>query len=208
MSDLDIREEVDTFMYAGYDTVSLSLCFTILLLAEHKNIQDRVRSEVNAVMLENNGKLTITALNNMSYLERCLKESLRLYPSAPFILRVASEDVKIQSYMVPSGTLLFIPIKFIQRYSDFWPNPDIFDPDRFLPENSQNRHSFSYLPFSAGPRSCIGQRFAMMELKTIIATLVHNFYLEPVDYLKDLRFQVDIVNRVMDPIRVKFIPIK
>ncbi|XP_067216469.1 cytochrome P450 4C1-like isoform X2 [Linepithema humile] len=208
MSDLDIREEVDTFVLGGYETTAISISFTILLLAEHKNIQDRVRKEVSAVMLENNGKLTMTAINNMPYLERCLKESLRLYPSLPNIMRVASEDLKIQSYIVPSGTILHIPIKFIHRNSDFWPNPDVFDPDRFLPENIQNRHSFSYLPFSAGARNCIGQRFAMLELKAIIATLVHNFYLEPIDYLKDLQFRLDLVTRVADPIRVKFIPIE
>ncbi|XP_067206750.1 cytochrome P450 4C1-like [Linepithema humile] len=208
MSDLDIREEVDTFMFAGHDTTTISICFTILLLAEHKNIQDRVRSEINAVMQENNGKLTATALNNMPYLERCLKESLRLYPSVPFILRVPCEDIKSQSYIVPSGTIILIPIKMIHRNPDFWPNPEIFDPDRFCPENIQNRHPFSYLPFSAGSRNCIGQRFAMMELKIIMASLIHNFYLEPIDYLKDLQFALDIVNRVTRPIRVKFIPIK
>nr|XP_012230588.1 PREDICTED: cytochrome P450 4C1-like [Linepithema humile] len=208
MSDLDIREEVDTFMFEGHDTVAMSICFTILLLAEHKNIQDRVRREVNAVMLENNGKLTMTALNNMPYLERCLKESLRLYPSVPNIVRVASEDVKIQSYIVPSGTLLYVPIKTIHRHPDLWPNPDVFDPDRFLPENCQNRHPFSYLPFSAGSRNCIGQRFAMFELKATIAPLVHNFYLEPVDYLKDFRFRLDLLTRVVHPIRAKFIPIE
>ncbi|XP_067209359.1 cytochrome P450 4C1-like isoform X1 [Linepithema humile] len=208
MSDLDIREEVDTFVLGGYETTAISISFTILLLAEHKNIQNCVRREVSAVMLENNGKLTMTAINNMPYLERCLKESLRLYPSVPNIMRVASEDLKIQSYIVPSGAILYIPIKFIHRNPDFWPNPDVFDPDRFLPENIQNRHPFSYLPFSAGARNCIGQRFAMLELKAIIATLVHNFYLEPIDYLKDLRFRLDLVTRVADPIRVKFIPIE
>ncbi|XP_067209361.1 cytochrome P450 4C1-like isoform X2 [Linepithema humile] len=196
------------FTEKGYETTAISISFTILLLAEHKNIQNCVRREVSAVMLENNGKLTMTAINNMPYLERCLKESLRLYPSVPNIMRVASEDLKIQSYIVPSGAILYIPIKFIHRNPDFWPNPDVFDPDRFLPENIQNRHPFSYLPFSAGARNCIGQRFAMLELKAIIATLVHNFYLEPIDYLKDLRFRLDLVTRVADPIRVKFIPIE
>nr|XP_012222591.1 PREDICTED: cytochrome P450 4C1-like [Linepithema humile] len=207
LSDLDIREEVDTFMFEGHDTVAIGTCFAILLIAEHKDIQDRIRSEVSAVMQENDGKLTMAALNNMPYLERCLKESLRLYPSVPFISRVLSEDVKLQSYLVPSKTVLFMPIYDIHRDPNFWPQPDVFDPDRFLPENSQNRHPFSYLPFSAGPRNCIGQRFAMLELKAVIAPLVYNFFLEPVDYLKDLRFIMDIVLRVAHPIRVKFVPI-
>uniref|UniRef100_UPI003B642336 cytochrome P450 4C1-like n=1 Tax=Monomorium pharaonis TaxID=307658 RepID=UPI003B642336 len=208
INEFDIREEVDTFMFEGHDTVAMSLTYTILLLAEHKDVQERVRSEVRKVMNENGGKLTLTALNNLLYLERCLKESLRLYPSVSLISRVLSEDIKMQSYLVPSGATVMIYIYDIHRDPNFWPNPDVFDPDRFLSERIQKRHPYSYLPFSAGSRNCIGQRFAMLELKTVIASLVHNFYLEPIDYLKDLQFKRDIITRVAHPIRVRFVPIK
>ncbi|XP_072749000.1 cytochrome P450 4C1-like isoform X2 [Anoplolepis gracilipes] len=208
MSDLDIREEIDTFMFEGHDTVAMAICFVILLLAEHKDVQDFARNEVNAVMQENGGKLTIRALQNLPYLERCVKETMRLYPSVPFIMRVLSKDINLQSYIIPSETEIFLNIHNIHRNPDFWPNPGIFDPDRFLPENVQNRHPFSYIPFSAGLRNCIGQRFAMLEMKAIIASLVHNCYLEPIDYLKDIRHVTDIINRVTQPIRVRFVPIK
>ncbi|KAL6259145.1 hypothetical protein P5V15_009067 [Pogonomyrmex californicus] len=201
MNDLDIREEVDTFVFEGHDTVAMGLTYAILLLAEHKEIQECVRKEVSAIMQANKGKLSMSALNDMSYLERCLKESLRLYPSVPYISRILSEDVKLQSYLVPSGTTIILNVYNIHRDSHFWPNPDVFDPDRFLPEKIQNRHPYSYIPFSAGPRNCIGQRFAMLEMKAIIAPLVYNFYLEPIDYLKDFRFIVDLINRVAHPIR-------
>ncbi|KAL6262133.1 hypothetical protein P5V15_007232 [Pogonomyrmex californicus] len=204
----DIREEIDTFTFEGHDTVAMGLTYAILALAEHKDIQERVRSEVKTVMHENEGKFTIAALNNMSYLERCLKESLRLYPSVPMISRILSEDIKLHSYLVPSGAIVQIHIFDIHRDPNFWPNPDVFDPDRFLPEKIQKRHPYSYLPFSAGSRNCIGQRFAMLEMKTVIAALVNNFYLEPVDYLKNLRFKLDMITRVTHPIRVKFVPIK
>ncbi|XP_026829554.1 cytochrome P450 4C1-like [Ooceraea biroi] len=207
MSDSDIREEVDTFMFEGHDTVSMAITFAILLLAEHKDVQDRVRKEVTAVMKENGGKLTMTALQNLPYLERCLKETLRLYPSVYSIIRKLEEDVKIRSYIVPAGAELFLDIVHLHRNPDVWPNPDKFDPDRFLPDLVQNRHPFAYIPFSAGSRNCIGQRFAMMELKTVIGTLVHNFYLEPIDYLKDIRCLADIIIRIKEPVRVKIIPI-
>ncbi|XP_011637638.1 cytochrome P450 4C1-like isoform X3 [Pogonomyrmex barbatus] len=207
MSDLDIREEVDTFTFEGHDTVAMGITFAMLLLAEHKDIQECVRKEVNAIMQANDGKLSMSALNNMSYLERCLKESLRLYPSVPYMMRVSSEDVKLQSYLVPSGTTLFLNIYSTHRDPNFWPNPEIFDPDRFLPEKIQNRHSYSYIPFSAGLRNCIGQRFAMLEMKAIIAPLIYNFYLEPIDYLKDVRLKLDIINRPVHPIRLRCIPI-
>ncbi|XP_029171172.1 cytochrome P450 4C1-like [Nylanderia fulva] len=208
INDLDIREEIDTFMFEGHDTVAMAICFSILLLAEHKDIQELARNEVSAVMQENEGKLTITALQNLPYLERCLKEAMRLYPSVPLISRILSEDVKLQSYIIPSTTEIFINIYELHRNPNYWSHPEKFDPDRFLPENSHNRHPYSYVPFSAGPRNCIGQRFAMLELKAMVAPLLHNFYLEPVDYLKDLRHTAHIIKRVVEPIRVRFVPIK
>ncbi|XP_011631299.2 cytochrome P450 4C1-like, partial [Pogonomyrmex barbatus] len=207
INDIDIREEIDTFIMKGHDTVMMSVIYALLLLAEHKDIQECVRNEISAIMQANEGKLSMSALNNMSYLERCLKESLRLYPSMPFIMRTISEDVKLDSYLVPSGTTVFLNIYDTHRNSHFWPNPDVFDPDRFLPEKIQNRHPYSYIPFSAGPRNCIGQRFAMLEMKAIIAPLIYNFYLEPIDYLKNIRFMADFVLHVVHPIRVRCVPI-
>uniref|UniRef100_UPI003B63730A cytochrome P450 4C1-like n=1 Tax=Odontomachus brunneus TaxID=486640 RepID=UPI003B63730A len=208
LSDLDIREEVDTFMFEGHDTTSIAICFTLLLLAEHKDIQNRVREEVNTVMKECEGKLTMTSLQNLSYLDRCLKEALRLYPSVYFITRVTAEDVRLHDYVIPSGTIIHLNIYGVHRDPNFWPNPNVFDPDRFLPEKIQNRHPYSYLPFSAGPRNCIGQRFAMLELKAMIAPIVRNFYLEPVNYLKDVQMITDITLRPNHPLNIRFVPIE
>ncbi|RLU26140.1 hypothetical protein DMN91_002306 [Ooceraea biroi] len=112
----------------------------------------------------------------------------------------------LESYLVPAGANVIIDIVHLHQNLDFWPNPEVFDPDRFLPELVQNRHPFAYLPFSAGSRNCIGQRFAMMEMKTVIGTLMHNFNLEPIDHLKDVRCSTDIIIRIGQPIRVKFVP--
>ncbi|XP_011879950.1 PREDICTED: cytochrome P450 4C1-like, partial [Vollenhovia emeryi] len=205
MTDADIREEVDTFMFEGHDTTAMGLCYISALLAEHKDIQDRVRDEVDTALRKNGEKFTMKLLQDLSYLDRCIKETLRLYPSVTMLSRVPAEDVKLQSYLVPAGTYLHLNIYGVHRDPNFWPNPDVFDPDRFLPENIRNRHPYSYLPFSAGPRNCIGQRFAMLEMKAMVASLVHNFYLEPVDYLKDLRIQVDLVHRLAHPHRIRFV---
>ncbi|KAL6431901.1 hypothetical protein ACFW04_007377 [Cataglyphis niger] len=147
------------------------------------------------------------ALQNLSYLERCLKESLRLYPVATFLLRSVQKDVTLDSYVVPAGTILQLDIFGVHRDPNFWPNPEIFDPDRFLPENMQNHHPYSYLPFSAGQRNCIGQRFGMLMMKVLIASLVHNFYLEPIDCLKDIQLKFDMMIQPSQPVHVKFIPI-
>ncbi|KAL6262130.1 hypothetical protein P5V15_007230 [Pogonomyrmex californicus] len=208
LTDSDIREEVDTFMFEGHDTTAMGICFALLLLAEHKDIQDRVRDEINIALQESEQKFTMKVLQNLSYLDRCLKESLRLYPSVYFISRITSEDVKLQSYLIPTGTLIHLNIYGVHRDPNFWPNPEVFDPDRFLPEKIPNRHPYSYLPFSAGPRNCIGQRFALLEMKAMIAPIIHNFYLEPIDYLENLRLKIDLVLRPTHPIRVRFVPIK
>ncbi|XP_025264314.1 cytochrome P450 4C1 isoform X2 [Camponotus floridanus] len=207
LTDLDIREEVDTFMFEGHDTIATGIMFTLLLLAEHKDIQERVRLEVDNVMQENEGKLNMRSLQNLSYLDRYLKEALRLYPSVGIISRCTGDDVKLQSYVVPAGTFVALNIYAVHRDSNFWPNPDVFDPDRFLPEKIKNRHPYSYIPFSAGSRNCIGQRFGLLELKAMIAPLVHNFYLEPVEYLKDIQLKLDLVIRPSHPVHVRFIPI-
>ncbi|XP_032666228.1 cytochrome P450 4C1-like [Odontomachus brunneus] len=209
LSDLDIREEVDTFMFEGHDTTAMAICFTLSVLAEHKDIQDRVREEVNTVMKQFEKKLTMTALQSLSYLERCLKETLRLYPSVHYIAREIAEDVKLcDSNIIPCGTYVHLNIYDVHRDPNFWPNPNVFDPDRFLPEKIQKRHPYSYLPFSAGPRNCIGQRFAMLEMKAMIATLVRNFYLEPIDYLKDMQITADLILQPNHPLRVRFVPIE
>ncbi|XP_071576723.1 cytochrome P450 4C1-like isoform X2 [Temnothorax nylanderi] len=207
MTDLDVREEVDVFLFGGHDTTAMGLCFIFALLAEHKDIQDRVRNEVNTALQKNEEKFTMKLLQDLPYLERCIKEALRLYPSVFFISRIPGEDVKLQSYLVPAGTLLHLNIHAVHRDPNFWSNPEVFDPDRFLPEKIRNRHPYSYLPFSGGPRNCIGQRFAMLEMKVMVASLIHSFYVEPIDYLKNLRMQPDMVLRPAHPLRVKFIPI-
>ncbi|XP_071653024.1 cytochrome P450 4C1-like isoform X2 [Temnothorax longispinosus] len=158
MTDFDIREEVDTFMFEGHDTTAMGLCFILALLAEHRDIQDRVRNEVNTALQENGEKFTMKLLQDLPYLDRCIKEGLRLYPSVFLISRITAEDVKLQSYVVPAGTIINLNIYAIHRDPNFWPNPEVFDPDRFLPERKRNRHPYSYLPFSAGPRNCIEKR--------------------------------------------------
>ncbi|XP_076756466.1 cytochrome P450 4C1-like [Xylocopa sonorina] len=207
IDDAGIRDEVETFMFKGHDTTAMSLCFTIMLFAEHPEIQDRARAEVKEVMEQNNGKLNMSAIQELSYLERCIKESLRLYPSVPGIGRLTEKSVKLNNYEVPAGVTINVHIFDTHRDPRLWPNPEVFDPDRFLPENSRGRHPYSYIPFSAGPRNCIGRKFAMLELKVTLAILLFNFSFQPVDYLKNIKFNLDMVLRPSGSIRTKIIPL-
>ncbi|XP_014614326.1 PREDICTED: cytochrome P450 4C1-like [Polistes canadensis] len=201
-----IREEVDTFMFEGHDTTASALCFALSLFAKHKDVQESVRDEIKSIMREDNN-LTISSLQKLSYLERCLKESLRLYPSVPIIFRQISHDLQLKHYLIPSGTICGLDIYSLHRRSEYWPNPNIFDPDRFLPENIKGRHPYSYIPFSAGLRNCIGQKLAMNELKLMVAFILYNFELEPVDDLDDVTFSAELTLTSSKSLRVKFIPI-
>ncbi|XP_028982658.1 cytochrome P450 4C1-like isoform X1 [Diachasma alloeum] len=201
-----IWEEVDTFMFEGHDTTAMGICFTLLLLAEHKDCQDIARNEVDEVMRNRDGKMGIHEQQHLPYLEMCIKEGLRLYPSVPFISRNLDDDLHLKTFTIPAGTMAHLHIYDLHRDPNFWPDPERFDPDRFLPENCIGRHPFQYIPFSAGPRNCIGQKFALMELKTLIGYLLHNFYLEPVDLADEIPLLPDLVIRPQHAARVKFVP--
>ncbi|KAI4484617.1 hypothetical protein M0804_007183 [Polistes exclamans] len=208
IDDEGIREEVDTFMFAGHDTTAMALVFLLSLIAKHKDVQERIREEVNSVMNQENYHMTMPVLQEFVYLERCIKESLRLYPSVHFISRYLTEDLQLKKYLIPAGTNVRVSIFYLHRNPEFWPNPDVFDPDRFLPENVSKRNAFSFIPFSAGLRNCIGQKYAMFEIKLMVAHILHNFYLEPIEDLDKINLVGNIILRPAKPLYVKFIPIK
>jgi cytochrome P450 family 4 len=207
IDDEGIREEVDTFMFEGHDTTAVALNFALMLIACHKQVQDQIYEEIKSVLGDARAKPTYNDLQEMKYLERALKEVLRLYPSVHFISRKLGDDlVTASGYELPKNTLVHLHIYDLHHNPDIYPDPERFDPDRFLPENCQRRHPFAYLPFSAGPRNCIGQRFAMLELKAAICGILAHFVLEPVDTPSTIVLVMDLVLRTKDPIRVKFVP--
>lgn len=129
-----------------------------MLLANNPDCQEQIYDEINSVFSDPNEEPTIQKLNELRFLDRCIKESLRLYPSVAFISRSSEEDfVSSQNVTIPKGSVICIHIYDLHRNPDIYPEPEKFIPDRFLPENVQNRHPFAYIPFSAGPRNCIGK---------------------------------------------------
>lgn len=147
---------------------------------------------------------TMEDLKDMKYLECCIKETLRLYPSVHYMAREISEEIVLGGYTIPKDTICQIEIYDLHRRPDFFPDPDKFIPERFLPENSVDRHPFAFIPFSAGPRNCIGQKFAMLEIKTLISRLIRKYQFEPVTRSSDLKFYVDFVLKTSHPIYVRF----
>lgn len=180
-TDSDVQDEVITFMFEGHDTTTMSLTFTTWLLGIHQDVQEQLYQEVSSI-LEGKEEPSMEDYNEMLYLDRVIKESLRLYPSVPIIARKAIEDVLLPSgILVPKGTEMTMVIYALHRREDLFPDPEKFNPDRFL---EPQKHPFSYIPFSAGPRNCIGQKFAMLDMKVIISNLVLNYKIQSE---KDLR---------------------
>ncbi|KAF5285236.1 hypothetical protein FQR65_LT13300 [Abscondita terminalis] len=194
IDDEGIREEVDTFMFEGHDTTSSGLLFALLLLANHLDIQEKIWKEVMEIVEYSERQFTFSDIQNMQYLEMVVKECLRLFPSVPLIARKTDCDLTTASgYVIPSNTIVHIHIYGLHHSPQVYPNPEKFDPERFSPENSKGRHPFAFIPFSAGPRNCIGQRFAMLELKSAIASIIRNFILLPADTPDDLKFIMHFV---------------
>nr|AYA60069.1 cytochrome p450 C71 [Laodelphax striatellus] len=206
LSQADIREEVDTFMFEGHDTTAASIGWAIFLLGNNPEVQDRVVDELNDIFGDSDRRATVQDLNNMKYLEMVIKETLRLYPSVPFIGRLVSEDMIIGDHLIPAGVWLNIELFNVHRCEDYFPNPEKFDPDNFLPEKMQNRHPFAYVPFSAGPRNCIGQKFAVLEEKTIISSILRKFRVESTEKQEDICLMMDLVLRPESGVKVKLYP--
>lgn len=131
-------------------------------------------------------KPTYNDVQEMKYLERVLKEVQRVYPSIPIIGRNIKKDLELQgNYIVPKGTQLCINIYSLHHNPNIWPNPEKFNPDNFLPEAIQSRSPYAFIPFSAGPRNCIGQKYAMLVMKVTLSTLLREFKILPDPHSKE-----------------------
>ncbi|XP_052751007.1 cytochrome P450 4C1-like [Galleria mellonella] len=200
-----IQEEVDTFMFEGHDTTASGITFLLLMLANHQDIQEKVYQEMKSIFGDSTRPATTDDLAQMKYLELCIKETLRLYPPVHLVARKLKEPVKLSNYNIPAGTECLIFIFDLHRREDLYKNALTFDPDRFLPENSVDRHPYAYIPFSAGPRNCIGKKFAIMEMKSATSAIIRRFKLEAITKPEEIRFVGDMILRSIDPIYMKVV---
>ncbi|KAH8412208.1 hypothetical protein KR009_000430 [Drosophila setifemur] len=199
-----ICDEVNTFMFEGYDTTSTNLIFTLLMLALHEDVQRRCFEEIQNLP-EDSDETTVFQFNQLVYLECVIKESLRMFPSVPIIGRKVMEESVVNGLIMPKGTHINLHIYDIMRDPRHFPKPNIFQPERFLPENTVNRHPFAYVPFSAGQRNCIGQKFAILEIKVLLAAVIRNFMILPITSLESLTFENGIVLRTQQNVKVKLV---
>jgi cytochrome P450 len=168
-----VRDEVTTFMLAGHETTANALSWMWYLLALNPDARDRMLDEVDTVL--GGRQPTVADLERLPWTTACVEESLRYYSPAWAIPRVAIRDDVIDGHRIPRGATVIVPVHAIHHDARYWPEPDVYDPGRFLSENARGRHRSAYLPFGGGRRVCIGTSFALMESTLIAAMMSQRF---------------------------------
>ncbi|KAH3871404.1 hypothetical protein DPMN_034604 [Dreissena polymorpha] len=208
LSFLDIREEVDTFMFEGHDTTAMASNWALHLIGTDVSVQKKVHEELDAIFGDSERDATMDDLKEMKYLECCIKEALRMRPSVPVFGRSLTEDIVIRGVPLEKGTSVLIVPAAIHSLEDIYPDPETFDPDRFLPVNCVSRHPFAYIPFSAGPRNCIGQKFALLEEKVILSNIFRNFSVKSMQKLDEMCPLAELILRPGEGVKVILTPRK
>lgn len=198
-----IQEEVDTFTFEGHDTTSAALNWFLHLMGANPHIQSKVHREIDEVLGEDaEREINFDDLGNFKYLEACLKETLRMFPSVPLFARQVCKETTIKNYVLPAGTGVVIVPSMVHRDPKYWENPEVFDPERFL--GNYLKHPYCYIPFSAGARNCIGQRFAVMEEKCLIANILRRFTVESKLRTDQMRVAAELIIRPMYGNHIRF----
>ncbi|GJQ72802.1 hypothetical protein Trydic_g1452 [Trypoxylus dichotomus] len=203
VSDSDLKGLMNTFLLAGYETTALTLGWALFLLGNSPDIQEKAYEEIKTVLKGKKVPTTMEELQELKYLDCVIRETLRLFPVLPLITRELTEDIQIEKYTVPAGTQAVLHLFGVQRDPEHFPDPNKFDPERFLPENSKGRHPFAYIPFSAGPRICLGIRFSHLELRTALAALINSYKFKAMNTPEDIRFFAHVLIRSQNGINVK-----
>lgn len=200
MSDQQLRDEAITLFTAGHETTANGLTFAWYLLAAHPQAFDRLREEVNSAV---GGRAPRSDdVDRLPWTRAVFSEAMRLYPPAWAIGRQAKQDVQIGEHTLPKGTVVLMSQWVMHRDPRYWPEPERFDPQRWMVEDAQ-RPRYAYFPFGSGPRSCIGEAFAWLEGVLALATIAQRWRMELVDAERAVRLAPTITLRPRDPLRVR-----
>jgi cytochrome P450 len=175
MDDEQLRAEAVTFLGAGHETSAVALTWLWYLLAEHGDAEAKLHAELKHVL---NGRTpTLADLPQLPYTLMCIEEAMRLYPPAWVMSRTAIGADEVGGYKVAPNSEILIPVYVTHHHPDFWAEPEAFNPERFTPDQTAARPRYSYFPFGGGPRQCIGNNFALMEMQLIVASIAQRFRL-------------------------------
>ncbi|KFP21782.1 Cytochrome P450 3A24, partial [Egretta garzetta] len=175
LSDEEILAQALVFVFAGYETTSSTLSYISYNLAMHPDVQQRLQDEIDANLPNKGKRPTYSAITQMEYLDMVVNESLRLFPPGGRIERVCKKTVELNGVTIPKGMVVMIPAYVLHRDPGYWPEPEEFRPERFSKENKESIDPYTFLPFGAGPRNCIGMRFALLIVKVAVVVLLQNF---------------------------------
>ncbi|XP_069984915.1 cytochrome P450 9e2 isoform X1 [Penaeus vannamei] len=173
LDDTTIASQCLLFLVAGYETTATTLGFAAFQLAKNPSAQEKLRQEIQDLVHEE-GDITYQGVMEAKYLDACLMETLRLFPPAPFIERVCTRDYRLPGtdLTIKAGDKIQCPVWSIHHDPKYWPEPNEFRPERFLPENRASQKNFAHMPFGIGPRNCLAMRFALMEAKVVLSKLL------------------------------------
>lgn len=173
MSESLIRDESITTFFAGHETTARTMTFAWYALATHPQVAARLHEEIDNVLGDR--QPTLDDLHRLPYTLQVIKETLRLYPAAPFYVRDAVGDDTLAGYPIVAGDAIMLSPYYTHRHPDFWEDPLVFNPDRWTPERQKAQHPFAYHPFSAGQRICIGNNFSLLETHILLVLLAQRF---------------------------------
>ncbi|KAJ4432902.1 hypothetical protein ANN_15158 [Periplaneta americana] len=182
--DIFVAQAFQIFI-GGFETSSSTTTFALHQLAFHPEIQERLREEIMGNLAKYNQEVTYDGINEMTYLDMVVSETLRLFPVIGFLDRVSIQDYQLPnsngkgSSILPKGTTVYVPLFAYHKNPEYFPDPEKFDPDRFTEENKKMQSNYSYMPFGEGPRICIGKRFGLMQVKTALMHILSNFEVTP-----------------------------
>ncbi|XP_042336762.1 cytochrome P450 3A29-like [Sceloporus undulatus] len=206
LTDKEILTQAIIFIFGGYETTSSALSFLSYSLAIHPDVQQKLQEEIDKA-LPNQATPSYDAVFQMDYLDMVVNETLRLYPPGGRIERACKNTVEINGVTIPEGTVVIIAAFVLHRNPEYWPDPEEYRPERFSKENKESLNPYVYLPFGAGPRNCIGMRFALLVLKVAVVVLLQKFSFRT---CKETPIPLEVAGTVFlepkRPIKLKLVP--
>ena len=199
MTDDQLRSQTLTFLMAGHETTATALTWTWFLLGSRASIRQQVREEVATVL---GGRLpTLDDVPRLNITRMVLEESMRLYPPVWAVARQAAKEDELGGYRIPAGSTVLVSPFVTHRHPDFWEQPAVFNPDRFTAERVAQRPKYAYFPFLGGPHQCIGNEFAMLEMRLIVTMIMQQFDVELVPG-QDIQIKASLALRPNGAVRV------
>uniref|UniRef100_A0A336LEQ7 CSON007994 protein n=1 Tax=Culicoides sonorensis TaxID=179676 RepID=A0A336LEQ7_CULSO len=199
LTPLEIRQNIIAIIFAGYETTAVTITYTILMLAMHPEVEKLVMNELNEVYKKGD-VIDYDLLKQLEYLEMVIKETMRLFPSVPLTIRESIEDMNLDGVgCLPKGVTFVCSFYRLHRWESIWgADSNKFRPERFNSHETAARHPFSFMPFGSGSRNCLGNRYAMLSIKTGLIHLLTNYKFTTNLKMDDIKLKFSITLKLLN----------